>query len=450
MNINFNPGLKSLGIDPDLVEKLIEVEKAPLENAKRRKNDVLAEKKEVENLEKLLNDLDESVKGLKTRYDFNKLKLDSSHPDIIDGMVEPTALLGTYEFEVRALAKSEKELAFGFPDKDKTPIGLGYLLIERDDGEEVEVVVEPNSTLERVASQINDSDAGVKAMVVNTKYKPDSYRLLVVSEQSGKEAKVMIDEDTTFLEFREQVAGRNLDVLFEDVPVTDEDNDLEELVDGVVFNVRRSEPGTRVQVSVTYDVDKTLEEIKSFVEKYNGISDFVHNQFQEDPDTGKYGILSGDSSIKYIMRQLQSSFVKFATSENKWNTVANIGITTDATTGKLNLDETKVKAALAEDYNSVADLFISTRKSSGIAESLSQKLKNFRDPGFGTVKTRLRGIGDSIKAQDKEIERRQRQIEGREKAIRKRFTRLETQLAELKGQGDFVSARLAQGSSQKK
>ena len=81
---------------------------------------------------------------------------------------------------------------------------------------------------------------------------------------------------------------------------------------------------------------------------------------------------------------------------------------------------------------------------------MSQKLKNFRDPGFGTVKSRLRGIGDSIKAQDKEIERRQRQIDVREKAIRKRFTRLESQLSELKGQGDFVSARLAQGINKNK
>src|SRR5262249_23108860 len=155
-----------------------------------------------------------------------------------------------------------------FPDKDKTPVGFGYMQIEREDKSPAELVVEPGATLDDVAKQINDLGAGVRATVINTKFSPDSFRLLVVSEKSGAEAKIHIDEDTTFLEFKEQVTGRNLDVLFEDVPVTDDKNVLDELVDGVKFTVKRAEPGTRVQVSINYDPDKTVDGIKSFVDKY--------------------------------------------------------------------------------------------------------------------------------------------------------------------------------------
>src|SRR5690606_37893822 len=119
------------------------------------------------------------------------------------------------------------------------------------------------------------------------------------------EAKIEIDEDTTFLEFKEQVTGKNLDVLFEDVPVTDEDNDLEELVSGVNFSVKRAEPGTRITMNVTHDVDATIGGIKSFVEKYNQIADWVHGQFEIDPETQKAGRLSGDGTVKTVMRQLQ-------------------------------------------------------------------------------------------------------------------------------------------------
>src|SRR5690606_40786359 len=94
------------------------------------------------------------------------------------------------------------------------------------------------------------------------KYKPDAYRLLVISEESGQEAKITVDEDTTFLEFKEQVTGRNLDVLFEDVPITDEDNILEDLLEGVTLHARRSEAGTRVQISIVHDLEATLEGIK--------------------------------------------------------------------------------------------------------------------------------------------------------------------------------------------
>lgn len=449
MAIKFNPGLKAAGIDPGMIENLIEMQKVPVKSAQERKEKTVTEKKEMDKLNGLLNSFDTAITGLKSRQDFYKLKLDSSHPDIIDGTVSAGALLGTYELEVRSLARAEKELAYGFPDKDKTPIGFGYMMIQRDDGKEVEIEIPTASTLQEVANQINDSKAGVKAMIVNTKYQPDSYRLLVVSEQSGKEARIFLDEDTTFLEFKEQVTGRNLDVLFEDVPITDEDNILEDLIEGVSLNIRRSEPGTRIQVNIVHDIDATIEGIKKFVEGYNSIANFINGQFTENPDTGAYGVLSSDSSIKHVLRQLQSGLGTLPQGGKRFNTIADIGISTNPKTGELNCDEAKVRQALAEDYDSVADLFIRTNTSTGLAEVLAQKLKNFRDPNSGTIKSRLRGLDRIIKGHDQEIERRERQLEQKEASIRKRFTDLESTLANLQGQSDFLKSRFGGGGSEK-
>lgn len=448
MGIKFNPGLKAAGIDPSMVDNLIEAQKIPLKNAEARKEKIIVEKEEVDKLQKMLSDLDSALNGLKTRTDFYKLKLDSSHPDIIDGTVSPGAMLGTYEFEVRAMAKADKDLAFGFPDKDKTPIGFGYMTIARDDGEEVEIEVEPGTTLQQLTNQINDAGAGVRAMVINTKYYPDSYRLLVVSEKSGKDAKIFIDEDTTYLEFKEQVVGRNLDVLFEDVPVTDETNVLNELIDGVSLTVRRSEPGTRVQVTIANDIDATVAGIKAFVEKYNEISTFINSQYQKDPKTGEYGLLASDSGIKYVMRQMQSALSSLPKVGEKYSTLAQIGITSDPKSGNLMMDEAKVKTALAEDYDSVAQLFIRGKDSVGVAENLAQRLKNFRDPGSGVVKSRMRGLDRMIKNQDEEIERRTRQLDDKEKSIRRQFTNLESQLGSLQSQSSFLKAKLGGGGGE--
>lgn len=435
-------GLAS-GIDPSLVDKLVEAEGIPLANSKKRKEKIETQKTEFEKLQGFLSELDSAANGLKSKADFYKLKVESSHPDIIDGIVEGPALLGSYEFEVRGLAKSEKELAYGFPDKDQSYVGFGFMAIERENAEDLEVIIEPYSTLQDVAVQINDLDAGVKAIVVNTKYQPDSYRLLVVSEESGKESKITIDEDTTFLEFKEQVTGRNLDVLFEDVPVTDEDNILEELLDDVVFNVKRSEPGTRVQVNIVHDIDKTMEGISAFVEKYNQIADFVHQQVALNPETNQAGILSGDASVKSVIRQLQGSL--FKTGGQGYSTLAQIGIKTNPKLGTLEMDEAKVRKALAEDYDSVAQLFIRTRNSVGVAEKVSARLKAFRDPVGGVVRSRIRGLEQIIKNQDDEIARKERQLAQREESIRSQFTALETQMADLKSQGDFLKARFGGG-----
>ncbi len=440
------PGLAS-GIPPDMVEKLIQAERIPLETANKRKELVVNEKKEFEKLQTHLTELDQALTGLKTRGDFFKLKVESSHPDIIEGTVSANAVLGNYEFEVRGMAKNEKELALGFPDRNETPVGFGFMMIEREDMEPAELTIEPGFTLEEVASQINDAQIGVKAMVINTKFQPDPYRLLIISEKSGKEAAINIDEDTTFLEFKEQVTGRNLDILFEDVPVTDEDNQLDELVEGATFYVKRAEPGTRVQVNITHDVDATMEGIKGFVEKYNTVASFINGQFAKNPDTDRAGVLAGDASIKTILRQLQSALGSPLNSSSKFNTLADIGITTDPKSGTLKLDETKVKAALAEDYEGVASLFIHSRAGAGAAERMASQLKGFRDPGNGIVRSRIRGLDKVIENQDKAIENRERLLTQREEMIRRKFTALEGQMAGMQQQGNFLAAKMGSGQA---
>ncbi len=442
------PGSTTGLFDPTMVDKLIQVERLPIESAEKRKEKIVEEKTEFESLVTLVNDLDSSLYPLKSKLDFYKMKVESSHPDILDGEVQGYTIPGSYEFEVRGLAKNEKELAYGFPDKDDTSVGFGYMLIGRDDKEDIEVTVEPGSTLEDVVTQVNAADAGVTAMVINTKYKPDPYRLLVISNDSGKEAKITLDEDTTYLEFKEQVTGRNLDVLFEDVPVTDEDNNLEALVDGVVFNARRSEPGTRVQVNVTYDIDKTMESITAFVEKYNEVSSFINSQFVVDPKTNRAGILAGDSSIKQIMRTLQGAVVSSVKTGGKYSTLAEIGITTDPKSGSLKMDDTKVRQALTDDYESAAKLFIRSEAGAGLSGRLAQSVKNFRDPKFGVLKSKVRALDSIIKTSDQEIENKERLLTQKAESIKRRFSNLEGTLSGLKAQENFLKQRF--GGSQKK
>ncbi len=442
------PGATSGLFDPKIVEQLIEAEKIPIEQAQKRKEQNTKVKDEFGKVDKMITDLDTSLNGIKSKQNFYKLKVESSHPDIIDGTITGYALTGTYEFEVRGLARSSKQLAYGFPDKNETPVGFGYMLVEREDLDDFEVVVEPGATLQDVAQQINDAEAGVKALIINTKYYPESYRLLVISEKSGNEANVYIDEDTTFLEFREQVEGRNLDVLFEDVPVTDEDNDLDELVDGVVFNCHRSEPGTRVQVNIVHDIDATLEAIQEWVNKYNAVASYINEQYVIDPQTKRAGILAPEGAIKTIQRHLQGSIGQAVETRGKYMTLSEIGITTDPKTGLLNLDETKVRGALAEDYDAVAKLFIHDRDTTGVGERMANEVKNLKEPVAGVLKSRMRGLDKIIKGQDEEIATKERMMEQKEDQIRRRFTSLEGRLSGLKAQGDFLSQKLGGAQQQ--
>ena len=118
----------------DQVDAIMEVERQPVEQVKARRGRSVQEKNEYNSLNGLLNDLGSAADGLKMPSGFKKMAFESSHPDILEGMVDGAADVGSYEFEVKGLAQADKHLDIGFPDRDKTAVGFGYMQIEREDG----------------------------------------------------------------------------------------------------------------------------------------------------------------------------------------------------------------------------------------------------------------------------------------------------------------------------
>ena len=66
------PGSTTGLFDPTMVDKLIQVERLPIESAEKRKEKIVEEKTEFESLVTLVNDLDSSLYPLKSKLDFYK------------------------------------------------------------------------------------------------------------------------------------------------------------------------------------------------------------------------------------------------------------------------------------------------------------------------------------------------------------------------------------------
>lgn len=448
MGMRINTGS---GIDPTLVDKLIEVERMPIKKIEDRKLKVTEESKLFRDLATRISEFGQSVQGLRNRGDFVKLKLDSSHPDILDGTVDGAALPGSYEIEVRAMAKTHKLLAEGFPDKDKTPIGFGYMSIELDDGSSFDIDIDPDaSTLQDVARQINEVKAGAKAVIINTKENlekggDENFRLLVISEKSGKEARVSIDPDTTYLEFKEQITGRNLEMLFEDVPIYDEDNSVEALMPGLVLNAKRAEPGTKVTVKIDFDVDTTLGNISKFVEGYNKVNEFIEKQFSLDPNTSKMGPLARDNTLRTLSRNLKGALQYANYNNGKFRTLADIGITSDSKSGALKFDAAKAKQALAEDYMGVANLFVQSDQSPGLGASMSDKVRGLQNSESGVIASKDREYKRMLANFDEDIGKKERIAAQRAEGIKRRFAALEQTVSGLNAQGQAMQSRMTQG-----
>lgn len=143
--------------------------------------------------------------------------------------------------------------------------------------------------------------------------------------------------------------------------------------------------GKAVTLTATTNVDEIMDKIKEFVKTYNGFitdlknltneakyRDFkplttLQRKEMEDKEVelwegkAKSGLLRNDSIIQSGLSSMRSLIYQSnpAVSNPKYNTLYNIGITTskDYTAGgTLEIDESKLRAALAEDPDSVVQL----------------------------------------------------------------------------------------------
>ncbi len=433
-----------------IAEKVIEMEKLPLKQLEVRKKKIQDEQKVFKELSTLVNGLNSSIGQLKSKKDFYKLKLESSSPDIIDGSVTIDAPVGSYEVEVQQLAKSHKLLTKSFPDKDKTSLGFGYLRLELDDGSSVDIDIDPSkSTLQEVSQQINDASKDIKAYVLKTKENieldgEDGYRLLVFSEKTGKQAKIFIDNDMLYSDFHEKVTAKNLKILFEDVPIYDETNSVKDILPGMSLTAKRSEPGLKVEIKVDYDVDKTFESIKTFVENYNKFNDFIEKQFQVDPETQRAGPLAYDNTLRTLKNSLRGPLQ----GQHYHKILGDFGVTTDPKNGNLKLDEAKIKKALSDDYVGVARFFIETREHSGLGNELQKTLKSITDLSSGPIASRDRQFKRQITEVDKSYDQQQRFFDQKSASIKRRFTQLEQFLGQMNNQSQVMQAKLGGGAPQ--
>jgi flagellar hook-associated protein 2 len=438
----------SAGFDTSIVDRIMDGERGPVNAAKDRRGRVVAEKNEYSALNGLLGELGNAVNGLKLPGTFRQLQVESSHPDILSGVVDGNAVPGSYEMEVRGLASADKHLEFGFPDRDKSPVGFGFMQIEREGGKASDVIIKPGATLNDVANTINASGAGVRASIVNTGLAEDPFKLMVVSEATGEAAKIHLDPDTTYMDFKHIKPARNLDLNFEDIGVTRPTNKLDDLIAGVKLDAKRAEPGTRVTVNIAHDLDRTLGNIKTFTEKYNTVARFLNSQFQVDSGSKRVdGKLAGDGNVRQMLRSLQTQMAMPSLSgDGKYHSLAEVGVTTNAKTGELQVDEAKLKGALAGDYEGVSKLFTVSESGEGVAARVAKAIDGFKDPVSGVLADKMRGLDSMIKDQDQQIERQTRRLDDRREALERQFSAMQGRVDALNNQGEFLAARLGGAS----
>ncbi len=177
-----------------------------------------------------------------------------------------------------------------------------------------------------------------------------------------------------------------------------EDNKI--TVGGVTYNfLNTTAANEAVTVTVGQDTDAIVDKVKSFVESYNKILSGLYEKYDEKKESGynpltqtqkdqmkdeqiekweekaKKGLLYHDQTLSKIigqMREAVSGTIEGV--DSKYNSIYSLGISTVGIKGQLTLDETKLRNALAEDSESVYNVFakLTTEDANGVKLSDSE------------------------------------------------------------------------------
>jgi flagellar hook-associated protein 2 len=424
-------------------DKVARLEQKSLAKFDEKSQKIDTQLKLVSDLKGRFGKIKEALTPFRTPADFRELKGVSSDPGLLDiSAIDKTkAETGSYEFEVLNLANSNSIMTYGFEDRDKSEVGVGYISFKKPNGETQDVYIGAGSnTLDGVARAINKAGVGVKAYVVNDGTDSDEpWRLVITGEGTGWREDFewpefyLMDGDLEFDKDREREAKSAI-IRFNGMPIMADENTIKDLLPGVNINLKDAQPGKTIKVDVTPDIEVIKERAQGFVSGMNEVLSFIQQQNQLGPDSYKdpSKALGGDVGLKAIESRMRN-IIQLTTNEMEGSSVTrlrDVGIVFNRN-GTLDFDADKFQKALEDDFDGVSMFFAGSSPLTGFANEMISLVDGAIRRGDGLVsikETSLKGRLEKVE-QDREsaTDRAQKRLE----KIKTQFVRADAAMANM-------------------
>jgi flagellar hook-associated protein 2 len=449
----------------DLVDQLVRAERAPTElRLDRRESDAQAKISAYGKIRSALEALRSPMEALSQIDSMRAFTASSSNESVVGVSVDSSmANRGSYDLNVTQLASAQSLASNSFADRDTTQVGSGTLTLNVG-GTATDIVIDgTNNTLEGVAEAVNGANAGVSAGIVDT---GSGFRLVISSDESGTANEILItaaDDDgnntdvnglsqfvfdgvTSNLE--QTVAAKDAIMNVNGIEITRSSNTVEGVVDGVTFNL--TETGTST-VKVIQDSEEVAGRVQAFVDKFNALQDTVKNVAGFNSTSQRAGVLSGDSTVRGIQSELRQMLTSIPAGleDSPIRMLADIGITTDSNTGKLEFDQARFKEQLDANPDAMTALFSEAESGDGIARQVVDSVEKFL-ASDSTLANRTEGLNEALeRIGDQRIDLDDRIASYRERLV-KQFSAADRVIAQIQSTGNFVQQQLASIAPQRK
>jgi flagellar hook-associated protein 2 len=321
--------------------------------------------------------------------------------------------------------------------------GPGHFSFQVGGGPVQTVSIDGTTTLQGLADAINGLGAGVTASAVNlgTDSSPD-YRLQIASTATGAASTISIVQDDTSLAVQATQAGQDAHFTVSGFSGTFSraTNSFSDVISGVTISLKSAGTAT---VTVDNAPDQIVAQVQTFVNAFNDVATFVNGQSSITESTDKsslqVGSLARDSAVQRVIDRLHATLSEpFSGASGRYVNLSSVGIATQMD-GTIKLDETKLRAALGDDPDAVAQLFGGTGTSSGVATDLSNLIDQATGPG-GVLASDTSSLTQQAQSLQDQIDAAQRQIDQQKAQLQQQYAALERLVSSLQSQSGLISA----------
>lgn len=314
-------------------------------------------------------------------------------------------------------------------------------------------------TLQSVIGKINSSTAGVTAT-----YDPTADKVTLSNKSGGAMAITMADNSGNLLQSLNlapgtnsaQTLGKNASLTVNGSAISSPSNTISTAIPNVTLNLTGAST-TPISLTVGTDTTGITTKINAFVTGFNNVIDAINSTQQKDPASGNYGALFNDPTLNEIQNTLYNDVSQMFSSLNPSGSpqsLQDIGITTGApgaalgTTTHLQVDSTKLAAALQANPQAVANLFQANQAQNGVdgaGTMLSNYLSAMQGPN-GFFMTEQQQSQQTVSSLNSQIADMQQNLLIYKQTLTSKFTAMNLALAQATQASQQLYASLGNAS----
>lgn len=464
-------GLAS-GMDTaSIIDKLVELESAPITLLKSRQSGVKTQISALGDIATRIGNLLSAANALK---DGGALGVSvTSSNTAFSASPGAGAQGGTSSVLVSRLATNARALSTGFAAGEVVGDGTlslsvrgksyaftiaGNTLTTTVDGvARTPVTLSAGATLAELSSAIRLSGAAVSANVLDD---GTSKYLSVVARDSGYPiggapsaalsvsfAAAGAGKDPAFA----ATAAQNAELTVDGVKFTRTSNTVSDAVPGVTLTLKALSSGvlpdgtggSAEQLTLVNDTSATQAKLKTFVDAYNVVAAAVQRQLAVSKDTDRNASLAGDPTLRTLQGRLRALVTASATGGSGVRSLADLGIRTGAD-GQLTVNATTLQSAIAADPAALTAIF--STATTGVTALVKALSDTYATPSTGLLMARQDNLNAQVKRMDASAADLQRRVDLFREGLVRQFTAMEKVVSQLKSTASYLTAQSAKSS----